>query len=273
MFDSHCHTDFSIDAHSTVEEMVRQAERRGVQEITITDHLDLAGYFQSSQLDEAPEMQVYLAEIKRMQRVMQDKIKVHCGIEIGLMDESIERTTELLAPYQDELDFVIASVHVMSSCPILHIKSNWQGISKQRGVELYIGQMIRNIKAYQNFDICGHLTYMSRYAPYEGKEREIVYRDGSSVFDELFQYLIENGKGIEINTSTFHQYEFFMPGKSIISRYRKMGGEIITMGSDAHRTEDIAQHFYQAKQLLKEIGFTYICTFENRTPTFHPIEL
>ena len=47
-----------------------------------------------------------------------------------------------------------------------------------------------------------------------------------------------------------------------------MGGEIITIGSDAHTPEGIANGFNRAAEVLSECGFKYYTIFENRLPEF-----
>ena len=61
------------------------------------------------------------------------------------------------------------------------------------------------------------------------------------------------------------------PCTEFLRRYKKRGGEIITVGSDAHRPADIGRHFDRAADVLKECGFDYYCTFEKRTPVFHKL--
>ena len=59
------------------------------------------------------------------------------------------------------------------------------------------------------------------------------------------------------------------PCREILSRYKELGGEILTIGSDAHDTDHIADHFTNVSELLREIGFEYYCVFENRLPEYH----
>ena len=48
------------------------------------------------------------------------------------------------------------------------------------------------------------------------------------------------GKGIELNTGGF-KYGLGHPNpcEDIIKRYKELGGEIITLGSDAHKCESL----------------------------------
>ena len=59
------------------------------------------------------------------------------------------------------------------------------------------------------------------------------------------------------------------PCRGILKRYRKLGGEIVTVGSDAHEPSDLARGFDRAAEVLTACGFRYYTTFENRMPEFH----
>ena len=49
-----------------------------------------------------------------------------------------------------------------------------------------------------------------------------------------------------------------------MKRYHDLGGELITLGSDAHAPEHIAYDFATAEAILKEIGFRYYTVFRER---------
>ena len=97
------------------------------------------------------------------------------------------------------------------------------------------------------------------------------YTDAADEFDMLFRHLIQNGKGFEINASSLAKMGFCMPDLDIVSRYRELGGEIVTIGSDAHWAKDVGSGFTGACEMLKASGMRYFCTYEDHKPTFHPL--
>ena len=97
------------------------------------------------------------------------------------------------------------------------------------------------------------------------------YRNAPDELDALFMYLISHGKGLEINTSSKTPYGFFMPDEDIMCRYHELGGEIVTIGSDAHTPDRIGEHYTAACQMLRRAGMRYVCTYENHNPIFHRI--
>ena len=86
------------------------------------------------------------------------------------------------------------------------------------------------------------------------------------------RYLIANGKGIEINTAGWkYGLPFAHPHQDVLKRYKELGGEIITVGSDAHRPEHVGYDFYKVGDLLKECGFKYYTEFKARKPIFRQL--
>ena len=119
------------------------------------------------------------------------------------------------------------------------------------------------------FDVYGHLDYAVRYCP----DKNFVYRfdDYRDIFEVLLNRLIENGKGIEINTSGIAKIGYPHPHIDALKLYKQLGGEIITVGSDAHKKENIGTGFDVAENILKELGFRYYTVFKERKPEFIPL--
>ena len=89
----------------------------------------------------------------------------------------------------------------------------------------------------------------------------------------LFRSIIEHGKGIEINTgSLYKNMTYAHPHPSILKLYKELGGEIITVGSDAHVPKYIGYDFETyARDILTATGFRYYCTFKQMKPVFHKL--
>ena len=89
---------------------------------------------------------------------------------------------------------------------------------------------------------------------------------------KILKRVIDDGKGIEVNTSSFY-YEVngLTPSIDILKLYHELGGEIITIGSDSHKKEQLGARILDIKLILKEIGYEYFCTFEEMKPIFHKL--
>ena len=131
----------------------------------------------------------------------------------------------------------------------------------------YFQSIIDNVKKFKNFDVYGHLDYVVRYGP--NKDANYSYDEYKDVIDEILRLLVEEGKGLEVNTGGIkHNLKDLHPCMGILKRYRELGGEIVTVGSDAHTPQDLANGFDRAFEFLKECGFGYYTIFENRLPEF-----
>ena len=90
--------------------------------------------------------------------------------------------------------------------------------------------------------------------------------------DPLLKILIENGKSLECNTGGF-KYGLGQPNpcRKILMRYRELGGEMITIGSDAHTPEYVGYAFDTCRELLSDCGYKYFTVYHGRKPEFIPL--
>ena len=92
-------------------------------------------------------------------------------------------------------------------------------------------------------------------------------------FRQLFKVVIERGKGIELNLSGLARKSGApMPEEELLKLYRQCGGEIITIGSDAHVADQVGTISRAGQEMLKAAGFSYVTWFENRIPHFEKLD-
>ena len=109
-----------------------------------------------------------------------------------------------------------------------------------------------------------HLTLILRYV--SGKYKIKVDLDEFlPIIDQILKTLISREKALEFNTSEFENIGF-MPNEEIIKRYRSFGGELITIGTDAHLPENMDYGFREAVNVLKSCGFNGYYYYKNRKP-------
>jgi len=266
--DYHVHSSFSSDSQTPMETMVEQAISLGMERICFTDHMDLdfpEEYEFTFQFD--PD--AYFKKLEQTACAYKHDIKVLKGIEIGMMPHLGGRYNHLLASYP--FDFVIASTHLIDRIDPYY-PEYWEGKSSAQGLQHYFESILENIAIYQNFDVYGHLDYISRYAPDKNKDFHI--EDFQEIIDNILKTLIRFGKGIEVNTAG---YKYGMghpnPHEDIIRRYLELGGRIITIGSDGHQPEHLGYAFPHIEQVLKEIGIKEYMVFENRESIVLPLTM
>lgn len=263
LWDMHMHSQFSGDSHTPQEDMIRAAIKKELAGICFTDHLDMdypdeSGIF----LLDLPN---YTSSVLALEKTYASSLSVRLGIELGLQPHLSPIYHDILMQYP--FDFVIGSSHVVNGLDP-YFPPFWETRTEKEGYLEYFTSILENIRAFDGFDVYGHIDYVVRYGP--NKNKYYTYRQYADIIDEILKLLIEKGKGIEVNTGGF-KYGLGHPNptEDIISRYRELGGEIITVGADAHEPGNIAFGFEKVSGILKASGFTYFTVFKNRKPEMY----
>ncbi|MBP3635812.1 MAG: histidinol-phosphatase HisJ family protein [Bacilli bacterium] len=260
--DSHVHTNISHDGISTIDEYLQAASKRNVDEITFTEHYDDYTGLQTNlkTLDVKKYMEEYLKH-------KNDKVlKTNFGLEIGLQPDIKKQVSGIVKSYP--LDFVIGSSHITCKKDMATDKSFFEGLTRKEAYLRYFREVLENVKIYkEEFDVYGHLDYVVRYGGYDSKK--IEYNEFKEILDSILSELIKKDKGIEINTSGFrYGLSSAHPNIDIIKRYIELGGKIITIGSDAHKVEHLAENFDKVYEFLEYLNVHEIAVFHNRKPEF-----
>ena len=267
--DFHLHSSFSEDCNISMEEMIQAGILKGLTEMCFTEHNDF-DYPKKNDSDRdlfLLNVDSYLYELLNMRKKYAGQIKLLFGIEIGLQESCLRQNIVLSKSH--DFDFIIASSHLCHR-EDPYYSSFWEGKDTGTCYRLYFEEMLSNIKSFLGFDVYGHLDYIARYAPPETDR--FLYADYRDIIDEILKTLIAGEKAIECNTSGLRKpLNATNPCPDILRRYRELGGEIITVGSDAHFPEDIAADFETAAEILKSCGFQYYATYEGRHPSFHKL--
>ena len=261
MFDFHMHTVVSYDGHSTGAEMLVTAERVGLKEICFTDHLDYDPFHPENNMTFSTE--VYNAAYDALDS---NKLQIRRGCEFGMLPDNAE--TLKLDLKRRSFDFVIGSVHFVNGLDI-YLPDFWRGITIDEAEEKFLLQTLQCVLAHDDFDVLGHLTYISK-AGANPVKRPVEYLRYQVLIDEILKVLVEKGKGLEINTSGVDRAGVFLPAEVYLRRFKELGGEIVTVGSDAHHKNRVGQYCADACELVREI-FGYVCTFADRKPVFHKL--
>lgn len=262
LWDTHMHCQYSGDSDATQESMIQAAIQKKISGICFTDHLDI-------DYPEEPELFLldlpnYTASVLALKDVYKDRLPIRLGIELGLQPHLAALHKDILTQYP--FDFVIGSSHVVHGIDPYYPKF-YEGRTEQEGYREYFASILENIKAFDDFDVYGHIDYVVRYGP--TRNQNYHWSQYQDIIDEILKLLIEKGKGIEINTAGF-KYGLGHPNptEEIIARYRELGGEIITVGADSHKPEHVAYDFEKVPEILKNAGFTYYTVFKERKPEF-----
>jgi len=244
-----------------MEDYLKIANQKGVDEITFTEHYDVYDGIKThlTTLD----VEAYFQQYQALKQI--SNFPFNFGIEIGLQPDIVQTVQTLTAKYP--FDFIIGSSHITRKKDMAMDKSFFEGLSRKQAYLSYFQEVLTNIQLYDAFDVYGHLDYVVRYGGYSSKE--IEYKEFQEILDEILITLIKKDKGIEINTSGIrYGLPNPHPNKDILKRYKELGGKIITIGSDAHNTDQLAKDFTIAHDILTSLGITEIAVFHKRNPDF-----
>ena len=268
LFDNHNHSQFSFDGkNTTVEASALSAKEKGLGGICFSDHYDLyVPEFKASFEEIVPEyfdITGQQQEIDRVRTVLCNgsDFRILKGIEIGMYEDCHDEIRKVMDG--NSFDQVIASVHYLEKTDPYY-GGFFEGKDWKQAYSAYLETIYRELTWLKDFDIAGHYDYVARYAPYP--QDGIRYRDFSDIFDTLFKYLIEEGKALEINTKSCQGTKGRKTSldNELLLRYREMGGEIISLGSDSHKPEDVAEGFQETAALLKHLGFRWTAHYQKR---------
>lgn len=261
MFDYHLHTLISFDGESTSEEMLRAAAAAGLKEICFTDHMDY------DPLGKDPDLSFETADYNAAyDHLHHPDIKIRRGVEYGLMTDNVEDFRKDLQ--RRPFDFVIGSIHFVEDLDIYYDEF-WQGKTVEQAEGIVLERTLACLQVHEDFDVLGHLTYVGKVRGNPVK-RPVPYGEHRDLIDEILKTLVRNGKGLEINTSGMDRCGVFLPDVQYLRRFKELGGQIVTVGSDAHHVSRVGQHCSEACRLAREI-FGHVCTFEDRKPIFHKL--
>lgn len=260
--DCHNHTDLSADCQVPAETMIEAAVKKGLSYLCITDHMDPDMDFPG--MDFTFSLPDYFARNKKLKERYSKKINLLTGIELGLQPHISEKLSRIVS-YGD-FDFVIGSAHVCDEMDP-YFPAYWENRTERDGIFRYFEYILETISAFDDIDVYGHIDYIVRYAP--SKSSSYSYRSFAEILDEILKTFISKNIGLELNTAGLkYGLGFVHPHPDILKRYRELGGEILTIGSDAHKPEHLAYEFSVVPDLLKQCGFRYYTFFQNRKPEF-----
>lgn len=261
--DLHVHSTCSGDGRSSIIDHARQARSIGLAAVGFCEHadfdprerdyehLDLARYDQelAAARDHVPEVLLLQAVEITYQAAFEGHIRNWLS--------------------QHPWDYVIASVHMVD------YDDGWTILSEPRAVEdyfdshtcrqayvPYFDELLRAARSGLG-DVLGHIDLVKRYGtswygPFDP-------RAFSAEIRAVLRAAIEAGMGLEINTSGLRQPpgETY-PGLEVLRWYRDLGGEILTVGSDAHHIQELGAAVRQALDLARSAGFRAVACYRNR---------
>lgn len=267
MFDYHTHSSFSGDCRYSMEDMVKGALSKNIKSLSFTDHIDYD--YGNDKIDFVFEEKDYFKEIERLRCNYKGQIEIISGIELGMQPHLVNSIYDMVN--LENYDFIIMSIHTVMGKD-MHEGEIFKDKSLLEVYLLYYSEMYEVLNKFNDFDIVGHINLIDRYINHMNGVT-VNFKEYKDLVEKVLKKIIDKNKGIEVNTSGIrYGINSFLPNVEILKLYKDLGGEIITIGSDAHNPEHIGFHYQETVSLLKDLGFKYITTFKNRKKQFIKIE-
>ena len=268
--DTHLHTSFSSDSEASMESMVKEGIRLGMKTLCFTEHFDYDYPDNPEHLDFVPDFDAYFSTLSGLKEKYSSEIELLCGIELGVQPHIGSALSDFYTKLGNRFDFIINSTHIVDRMDP-YDRIYFSRFTPHMGLTRYFETILVNLQTFSEFQSAGHLDYVSRYIPQP--RPEFHYKDYQDILDEILRLLIENGKALEINTAGLKAgLSWPNPHMEILKRYRSLGGELITIGSDAHRPEHMAFAFDRLPEIFSEAGFSYYTLYREQKPYFISLE-
>ena len=273
--DYHVHTGFSDDSTYPLRQVALDAVRLNLDELCFTEHVDYGVKPEWNQPDGArfedgrpvtncPYVP-YLTELDRVREELGDRITLRAGLELGVQTSTVKENHALVRTLGERLDFAICSIHQVGNLEF------WNG-DFQRGRtqeeihRAYYEELLAVVECFRDYTVLGHLDLIRRYDP----AGDYPFENVRDVVAAILRRVIDDGKGIEVNTSGIrYGLGDFQPCREILELYRDLGGTVVTVGSDSHRPEQLGSYLRLAYRELEELGFAGVWTFERGEGTLH----
>ena len=261
MFDFHMHSRVSFDGHDTGEAMAKAALDAGLKEICFTDHLDYDPLEKMGIL--AFDTEIYNREYNGLDvpgLIIRKALAIHGGeYTVAQFQKDLQRRS---------FDFVLGSIHFVDDLDV-YFPEFWADKTVFQAERRYLEATLECVRIHDDFDVLAHLTYIAKTHSHPAP-RPVPFEEHREIIDEILKVVACKGKGLELNTSGMDRCGGFLPTADYFRRFKELGGEIVTIGSDAHATNRVGQYAFEVCDIFKDI-FGYVCTFENRQPVFHKL--
>ena len=232
--DCHIHSAFSPDAKAIgadePHKIADAVRAKGLRGFIVTDHLDV-GHWNGYVID----FDKYFSVWNRVREKNPD-LTIYIGLEVGFEQKYVKQTTKLVKDLP--LEYVINSVHYWE-----HEVPTPAGVPPYLS---YLNAIRQSLDVDYGFNTIGHIGFLQRYI-----DSPMLYDDYREIMDDIIKTAVSRGIRIEENTNA--PLPIKQPREDFLTAYKNAGGVRPVLGSDAHTSDKIAQHFKEANELLDKI--------------------
>jgi len=262
LLDLHAHTDNSFDGHHSAIFLCETAAARHLRAVAFTDHVEM-DHYREQDFDRTARQSYF--EIVKARSAFRGKLIVCAGVELGQPTYNLPESEALVQQYS--YDVVVGSIHNLRGKKDFWFlpREEYENGGADKLLREYFDEMLL-LAQWGKFDVLAHLTYPLRYIAGEhGIPVDLAGYAGQ--VDAILEAAARNKLALEINASGLRQkLAQTMPGEGVVRRFRALGGERITVCSDAHYAEDIGAGLERAMDIALRCGFTHMTLYQGREP-------
>lgn len=257
LYDMHTHSIHSFDGNDSCELLCKSALDKNAAGLAITDHCDIDG----ADMDIDSLCSAQLSDIEQCQQSI-NGLDIIKGLEIGQGIYRKKETDYLLSTY--DYDFILGSLHNLENMEDFYFL-DYKKYDVYELLSRYFSDLYK-LSEWGRFDSLAHLTYPLRYIIARDKINVDMSRF-DEVIDSIFLSLIKNKKALEINTSgLFMDMKDTLPNIRYVKRFKELGGEYVTVGSDSHYANKVFQGINTGYEIALASGFEHITIFKKHEP-------
>jgi histidinol-phosphatase (PHP family) len=260
--DYHVHSDVSEDSSASMGEMAAAEAAAGVKLLCFTNHCDLL-HWQDGRPN--PRCRVITDEsaekLAELRAAGEGPVELRLGLELAEGHADPALAAALAA--DGRLDFVLGSLHLLPGYGDLYRQHYTTHAQCERMFDLYLDELQR-VAELDFYDVLAHLGYARRYMWRDGVDAAMTLERFGAKIERLLRTVIDKGRGLELNCSGLRDGCGPFPSEEILLLYRSLGGETVTLGSDAHSPGNAGKGLAQGVAVLRHCGFDRVAVFRAR---------
>ena len=257
MIDYHIHTERSGDGEGSIIEACESAVNAGLSEICITEHAD---FDPTDPCYVELDYKLYKDQVDAARAAFAGRLNIRFGVEVDFQEKHRSRICDFFDG--KEFDYIIGSAHYVDGILLEDHERLYPGKEPKEVYDPYFENVLAVVETGW-FDTLAHLDLCKRYGV-----RYFGAFDPKPHWQQITAILkavIDKGMTLEVNTSGLRQSpQDTYPCKEIMEQYYIMGGRSIVVGSDAHIPNDIGAGISTALDMIRDIGFESVDTYDGR---------
>ncbi len=272
LIDYHLHTAVTIDGKMSEAQACERVLQRGIREIAFTNHI----MHTEPEYTVSPEAFAVHWEQVQVCQERHPELAIRMGLEMDYYEGREAEIAATIEQYETvlgrPLDLILGSVHHLNGIFFSTNSAAPAFFANNDVVSLYHDYFILAAKAAQShlFDVMAHpdliKKYVGQFAP------RVPFEQYQDVVEPYLDAVLASNVGLEMNTKGYklkvgEAYPTTEMLKLYLAKAKELGKEpIITLGSDAHKVDDVGGFILEGASLLKELGQDSVVSFEKHKP-------